>query len=234
VLWDRQFGAFARRHRVIRYDARGFGRSARPDMEFAFYEDLRAVLDATGVERASLVGLSLGGRTLLDFALAYPERVASLVPVNPGISGYDFSALEPYFAEIEAAVGGDDLSRFVEVQLRMWVDGPFRTPHEVDPAVRREVQEILTKQAQQNRARATSARVRELGAVARLAEIRAPTLIVESALDVPDIHAICALLERGIVGARRVVIDGAAHLVNLEQPRALAAAILPFLASVPW
>src|SRR5712692_459533 len=79
VLWDRQFLPFAREHRVIRYDARGFGRSERPNAPFSPYEDLRAVLDAIGVAWAALVGLSLGGVTSIDFAIAYPERVSALV-----------------------------------------------------------------------------------------------------------------------------------------------------------
>ena len=60
--------------------------------------------------------------------------------------------------------------------------------------------------------------------------VRAPTLVVISALDQPDILTIGSLLEHGIPGARRVVIDDAAHLVNLERPEALAAMVLPFLA----
>ena len=232
MLWDRQFPVFARSHRVIRYDARGFGRSEKPPRPFTHYEDLRAVLDAVGVERPALVGLSLGGRTILDFALAHPERVASLVLVNPGMSGYTFTGLDAYFDEIEAATERDDLDAFVEIQLRMWVDGPSRSPDQVDRAVRDEVKRVLSDQAERNRRRTGSAPVSELDAASRLSEIAAPTLIVSSTLDQPDALAICALLESGIRGARRVTIDDAAHLVNLERPDAFADAVLSFLASV--
>lgn len=153
-----------------------------------------------------------------------------MVLVNPGISGYDWSALDAYFAKVRAAVDADDLAGFVEVQLRMWFDGPERGPNDVDRAVRDEVRHVLTEQTERNPTRGTPPRLRELRAAAHLAEIRIPTLIVESALDVPDIRAICALLQRNIIGARRVVIDRAAHLVNLERPAEFAAAVLPFLA----
>ena len=214
----------------MRYDARGFGRSERPDREFAHWEDLLALLDALDMERAALVGLSLGGRTALDFALAYPDRVRALVLANPGISGYQFTGLERYFADIKAATEGNDVAAFVEVQLRMWVDGPTRLPAQVDPAIRERVRHVLTEQAERNRARGNAPRFNELNAVTRLSEIRAPTLVVESALDQPDAHDVCALLARSIPGAQRVVIDGAAHLVNLERPAAFAAAVLPFIA----
>ena len=233
VLWDPQFEEFAQQHRVVRYDARGFGRSDKPPRPFTFHDDLRAVLDALHIQRAGLVGLSLGGRTTLDFALAYPDRVACLVLVNPGISGYQFTGLEKYFADIQAATEREDVDAFVEVQMRMWFDGPSRTAEQVERAIRAKAAAILREQAERNRRRAGKAEVSELDAASRLAEIHAPTLIVESALDQPDVHAICDLLAPGIAGAERVVIDGAAHLVNLEKPKEFAAAVLPFLAAHP-
>jgi 3-oxoadipate enol-lactonase len=230
VLWDRQFEHFARSHRVIRYDARGFGRSEKPPLPFTFYDDLRGLLDAVEIERAALVGLSLGGRTSLDFALAYPKRVASLVLVNPGVSGYEFTGLGGYSAEIRAANEREDVAAYVEIQMRMWFDGPSRAPEQVDRTLRDEVKGILSAQIEQNQGRGGSAPVSELDAAKRLGEVTAPTLIVISALDQPDILTIGSLLERGISGSRRVTIEGAAHLVNLERPDAFAAAVLPFLA----
>lgn len=200
-------------------------------MPFTYYDDLRAVLDAVGVERAALVGLSLGGRTILDFALAHPLRVASMVLVNPGMSGYAFTGLDAYTAAIRSATEREDVDAFVEIQLRMWVDGPLRSPDQVDRAVRDEVKRVLTEQAERNRRRIGSAPFSELDAASRLSEIAAPTLIVSAALDQPDVLTICRLLEQGIHGARRVTIDGAAHLVNMERPDAFADAVLQFLAA---
>ena len=229
VLWDRQFLPFARDHQVIRYDARGFGRSERPDTPFSPYEDLRAVLDALGVARAALVGLSYGGLTAIDFAIAYPKRVSALVLVNAGLSGYRYAHLADVFARLRAASEREDRDAWIEVQLETWFDGPTRKAHQVDRAARDEVGRILSEQVTRNRARGHSPQERDLGAVERLSEIRAPTLVVESALDVPDIHIIASLLEDRIRDAKRVVIENAAHLVNVERPDEFAAAVLPFL-----
>lgn len=229
VLWDRQFLPFAREHRVIRYDARGFGRSERPNAPFSPYEDLRAVLDGVGVTRAALVGLSLGGLTAIDFAIAYPERVTALVLVNSGLSGYQYMHLGDYFSRLRAASEREDLDAWIEVQLEMWFDGLGRMPAHVDRGARDEVREILTEQVKRNRARGHGPQQQDLGASERLSEIRAPTLVVESALDLPDIHAIASLLESGISNSTRVVIDNAAHLVNVERVDEFAAAVLPFL-----
>ncbi|HYR92970.1 MAG TPA: alpha/beta hydrolase, partial [Methylomirabilota bacterium] len=152
------------------------------------------------------------------------------VLVNPGMSGYEFTGLEKYAAEIRAANEREDLEAFVEIQMRMWFDGPSRTPAQVDGARRDEVKRVQRAQIERNFARTGKAPWTELDAASRLAEIVAPTLIVIAELDQPDIHTIGALLEKGIRDSRRVTIPGAAHMVNIERPEAFADAVLPFLA----
>ena len=88
-MWDGQLAAFARRYRVIRYDMRGFGRSAMVEGPFSHHEDSRALLDSLSIERAFLVGCSIGGRAIIDFALEHPELVRALVPVGSALSGFD-------------------------------------------------------------------------------------------------------------------------------------------------
>lgn len=231
VLWDPQFDEFARHHRTVRYDARGFGRSERPDREYAFYEDLRAVMDALDIHRAGLVGCSLGGRAILDFALAYPERVACMVLVNPGMSGYAFVHLDEANAAMRAARDRDDREAMLEIQMRTWFDGVGRDPMQTDRDARETVRRAAAEHIARDRARGNNPSVRELDAASRLAEITAPTLVVESELDQPDIHNICAQLAMGIRGAERAIISNAAHLVNLERPMEFNAVVLSFLAA---
>ena len=86
--WDREFAALARDHRVLRYDARGFGQSEIvPGRGYAHHEDLAAVLDACGVGCTALLACSGGAATALDFSLAYPDRVSALVFVGAGYWG---------------------------------------------------------------------------------------------------------------------------------------------------
>jgi pimeloyl-ACP methyl ester carboxylesterase len=86
-MWDAEFDALRAAHRVIRYDARGYGRSGPADTAFSAHHDLLALMDTLQLSRASLVGLSMGGRIAMDFALSHPDRVDRLVLVAPGISG---------------------------------------------------------------------------------------------------------------------------------------------------
>ena len=83
-MWDTQFALLRQYYRVVRYDARGFGRSSTADHPFAAHDDLAALVCARRLPRVTLVGLSMGGRIALDFALAHPERVDRLSWRPPG------------------------------------------------------------------------------------------------------------------------------------------------------
>ena len=92
-MWDAQAEALADRYRVIRYDARGFGRSSVPAAEpFSHAGDLRALLRRLDVAPAHVVGLSMGGRIALNLALLDPAAVRSLTLVDAALDGFDWSA----------------------------------------------------------------------------------------------------------------------------------------------
>ncbi|WP_328648286.1 alpha/beta hydrolase [Amycolatopsis sp. NBC_00348] len=230
AMWERQFTRFAGAHRRIRYDARGSGGSSDPSGPFSHREDLKQLLDALAVERPVLVGCSLGSRVFLDFALAYPDRAAGLFLSSPGISGMEFQ--DPFVLRLlaeagEAARSGDGAA-VLECVLRLWVDGPHRTPAEVDPAVRRLCRDMLTDNFGQGHGAPDPGT--ELGAIGRVAEIRTRTLVVTGDLDATDIFAVADLLEREAPHARRVRVPGAAHMVNLDQPDRFGELLEEFLA----
>jgi pimeloyl-ACP methyl ester carboxylesterase len=108
-MWDPQWDAFQRTHRVVRCDLRGFGRSPLEPGAFTHAGDLIAVLEEHGFDRAALVGVSLGGRVALEVALARPELVSRLVLVAPGLPGHAWSDELKQDWEIEEAalVAGD-------------------------------------------------------------------------------------------------------------------------------
>ena len=79
-MWDDQFQPFARHYRVLRYDARGFGRSAPPDRKsYTHRDDLMALINHLGMKRPHLCGLSMGAGIAIDFALAFPALTGSVV-----------------------------------------------------------------------------------------------------------------------------------------------------------
>jgi 3-oxoadipate enol-lactonase len=231
-MWDAQVEAFTRRHRVIRYDARGHGRSSTPAHAFCHYEDLRDLLVQLGVPRAALVGHGLGARTAVDFTLAYPHAVEALVAASPGLSG---TALEDPFAVrqaevMRAATLARDGAAIVEAFLRAWADGPRRPP-EALPAVLRE---RLRGLAVDNLAKYTAARgkLRELGARGHLSELRVPLLAIAGELDGADVLRAADLLAREVPGARKVLLRGVGHQASLEDGPAFDGAVLEFLGAL--
>jgi 3-oxoadipate enol-lactonase len=119
-MWDPIWVPLTEQYRVIRYDARGFGRSPAATEEYSQLVDLVAVLDHFGVEHAHFSGCSGGGGTVVDFALAEPARVRSMVLLAPGISGYDWPEEPELDAEWDALVAADDEDGLVDFTIRIW------------------------------------------------------------------------------------------------------------------
>ena len=234
-MWDPQWETFPREHRVLRNDMRGFGRSPIGPGRFSSARDLIELLERHGFDRASLVGVSMGGRVALEVTVARPELVEALVLVGSGLPGDEVSdELEAAWAEEEAALGRGDLDAAVEVSLRTWVDGPRRSARDVDPAVRGRVAEMqrhayeLQKPVQET----AEEELLVTDLAERLGEIEAPTLVVVGAEDVPDIHLIADRLAREIPRARRATIPRAAHVPSLERPAEFDELVLGFLDAV--
>lgn len=230
-MWDDQIAAFGARLRVVRYDARGFGRSDAPAGAFAHHEDLIGLMDALGIDRAHLVGVSMGSSTALDAAIAYPDRVSALVLVSARAGGEPSAALREGWAKVDELLEAGDTAAANELELRMWVDGPRRTPDQVDPTVRERVREmngaLLTMDGE-----GMDEQKLDPPAAGRLGEIRVPTLVVVGDEDVPDVVQSAGPLVQEIPGAKRATIAGAAHLPNMEKPQEFNRLVLGFLAAI--
>jgi 2-hydroxy-6-oxonona-2,4-dienedioate hydrolase len=230
-MWDPQIEAFAQRYHVIRYDMRGFGKSAMVEGPYSHHEDLRVLLDALEVGRAHLIGCSMGGATVLDFALRFPERVGALVLVGSAVSGFEVDVERPkQWDELVAADEAGDLERVSELEVQIWVDGPGRQPEDVPAAVRDLVREMNLIALRSEASELGEELPPELPAVDRLVEIRAPSLVIVGNSDQPRITAAADLLERELPTVRRVVMPGVAHLPNMERPEEFNRIVLDFLA----
>ena len=135
-MWDPQFDLFSRRFRVVRYDHRGFGKTRPTHTPFMLHEDLLSVMRCLGIARAILVGCSMGGTTAVDFALAYPDMVHSLVLPGSGLSGWTWSPeIVKLTTEIFERVGAGDIDGARRLEERFWLDGP-RDSGSIDPIYR--------------------------------------------------------------------------------------------------
>ena len=235
--WDPQFEAFAEQgYRVLRLDARGYGRSSRPEpgVPYSHVRDLLAVIDDAGLERAALVGCSMGGSTAIDFTLVHPDRVAALVLAAAGPSGFEGTpqqeaAWEAWWAErdapVDAAVEAGELERAQDLRLRtMWAQ--LGTDDEGGRRVRDiafdNLHELTMDESAQERL--------DPPAFARLAEIAVPTLVLPADHDPPEMEPIAVALSEMIPNATLVRIPETDHVVNLRRPDEFNRVVLGFLA----
>jgi 3-oxoadipate enol-lactonase len=227
-MWDAQVPTFAEHFTVIRFDARGFGETRKPDAPFLPYADAIALLDHLTISRAHFIGVSMGSQTAIEAAVAVPDRVSALVAVAARTGTPVSPALRAGWDRVNELYEAGDITGAVEYELRMWVDGPDRGPNAVDPEIRERVREMNA---------ALLVRDDDAGeeipldppAAERLAEITAPTLIVYGDKDVLDVRQTAGPLGATIPGARLAVIPNAAHLPQMEQPKLFNEIVLEFL-----
>jgi pimeloyl-ACP methyl ester carboxylesterase len=215
-IWDPQLSAFAARHRVLRYNPRGFRGSSKPEGAFSHLRDLRALLDFAGIDRAHLVGSSFGGSLALDFAAVHPSRVASLVLVAAGGPQNGFPMPQDLylaFAPIAQAMK-ESFSKGIDV----WLEIDKRMP--ADPGLR----SLLRENALENEGywKIVPSWVEPLVPPVRerLEDISASTLLIVGERDHPYTLDVALVLEREMPRARRVLLADASHLVHLEKPSA--------------
>lgn len=227
--WDAQFETFAKHYRVIRYDVRGIGKSARPREAFSHSQDLHALLKFLKIKRAHLVALSVGGAIAIDFTLEHPEMVDHLILAAPGLSSdAKGEANMQSVLALSALTRKEGLARVIQLTL----DAPFVVSQE-NAAAREKIRQIYLD----NRDVFESAfplyvrwqPTQPPATVERLAEIRARTLIIRGDNDSPAFISMTDKIGSGINGAGKVVIPGGTHFINLERPREFNQAVLEFL-----
>jgi pimeloyl-ACP methyl ester carboxylesterase len=236
-MWDMQWDELARHNTVIRYDMRGFGRSDRLEMPISRRQELYRVLMETGIRRAALVGCSMGGETILDVALERPELVSALIVVSAVPDGFEMQGKPPAeFLGMLAASEQGDLALASELQMRLWIDGPFRQPEQVDQLVRRRAAEMSRTAL----SKGTWGLVLEPlpdpldpPAARRLSQITAPTLIIAGELDNPEFMRAAELMAGEIPGAQKLIMPGCAHLPNMVRPAEFNRAVRDFLYDIP-
>jgi pimeloyl-ACP methyl ester carboxylesterase len=215
---------------------RGFGKSDPVDAVVSRRDELYRLLKHLGVESAYMVGCSMGGETMIDFAIEHPEMVSALITVNSTPSGFEMQGEPPaeILAMIEAMQKGD-LDRVSELQLRVWIDGPFRQPEEVDAQVRQraaQMNQIAVRNQTWALADARPADPLLPPAVQQLQNVHAPTLVMVGALDHPEILRAADVLAEGIAGAQKAIVPGSAHVPSMEKPTEFNRIVLAFLQRV--
>jgi pimeloyl-ACP methyl ester carboxylesterase len=220
-LWEPVVPLLAERFRTIRTDLRFFGRSTGPAVPWSWQDDVIGVLDGLGVERAGLVGLSLGGRIALDVALAHAERLWAVVGVAPGLAGHDGRPYtEEQSARYEAAEAAGDLDAAMDVDFEVWA------PLGADDRIRQLWR--ATPDANPLPDGVEPLAPRGAAAKERLGELAIPTLVVTAAHDPAGVREIGPLVATAAPGARHVELESD-HYLTLREPELLSRVLLEFL-----
>lgn len=225
-MWDDQFEAFAQHYRTVRYDVRGFGKSALPtDAAYSPVDDLKSLLLHLGITQAHIVGLSMGGGIAIDFAIVHPEMTITLIAADPLLGGYTTSELDATIAPVaeRAVIAGGKAANALLLNHVIFV--PAREQLQVYTRLRT----ILAENSGWHWVNSDPQIELEPLAVERLQEIAAPTLILVGERDMADFHAITAILQQKIRNAALVILPGAGHMSNMEAPTLFNAAVLAFL-----
>lgn len=228
-IWD----ALAQHYDVIRYDMRGFGKSSAATGPANRRDDLRRLLDALDVQRAHFVGCSNGGELMLDLALEQPQSVASLTLVGATMSGFEMVGEPPrHIMEMIEAMQTGNVDRANELQIRIWLDGNYREPQQMDGAQRQKalaMNRIPVEHSTFFVADGQPLNPLTPPALQRLVEVVCPTLVVVGSLDHPELLRAADLMADGIPNARKVVMDGTGHVPSYEQPAQFVAILEGFL-----
>lgn len=232
-MWDAQWNAFTEKYRVLRFDMQGFGQSGVATQPISRSEELLALMDSLNIEKAHLLGCSLSGAAYINFAIQHPQRVLSLTLVNAVPDGFKMEGEPPrYMMEMFGAMQTGDVAKASELQIRIWFDGMYREPEDVDSDLRQKAAE-MNKIAVQNNTFfiADSQPVNPLSplAIERLHEIQCPVLLIDSTLDHPVLAEAAEIMLKQIPDAQRKIIEDAAHLPNMEKPEIFNQIVLDFL-----
>lgn len=225
-MWDEQFVDLAADHRVIRYDIRGIGRSARPEGPFSHSDDLAALLRELRTGPVDLVGLSFGAAIALDYALEHPESVDRLVLASPGLS-------DDRAANLKGALTLSEMARErgiaevigLLVNSRTLLAAP-------SPASQQRLRTIYTENADVFLNDWPLIRWwNPVGppVVGRLSTIRVRTLVLVGERDGEETGRVAEILATSIPGASKTVIAGAGHLMQMDAPVDFGRAVRGFL-----
>ena len=224
-VYDDVWPALCKRYHVIRYDRRGYGRSAASSAKYAPADDLKALLAHLGLSKADFIGASAGGGVVVELALQSPESVNKLVLIGAAIPGYPVS--KEFIARLK-----DFIAAMQQGDADAATAAILASPHMIAPGntvAREKLAAIRKADPNIHNPAAGGAQIRNADAMKRIGEVRAPTLILIGEADDPQNIAQAEALKMGLPNATLVAVPRAGHLLYLEQTDTFLRLVTQFL-----
>ena len=232
TMWEPQVSAFAAESRCIAIDARGFGEST-PNPPFRmdrYADDVVGVLDALGIERAVVGGVSFGGYVAFAIWRRHPDRIRALVlaDTHPGADTPEQVARRRELIEVTRAQGSTAIANVLIAGMM------GKTTRERQPDTYDAVHRMMAQTKPEAIVGALEAMIERPDSTSLLRTITVPTLIVVGDEDVITPPKMARAMHAGIQGSRLEILADAGHLANLERPAAFNAVLSEFLASLRY
>lgn len=229
--WRDQVAFFASHYKVICYDMRGFGKSDVPSGEnYTHAEDLKALLDHLGIEKAHILGHSLGGVVSTAFAILYPDQTLSMIGADPALEGFesDDPDTQKLFTSINKiwTAGSVDAAKELWLQFSPW-ELAFNNP-EVAPHLKQMIEDY----SGWHWVNENPHQPLDPLAIEQLEKIKSPTLLLIGNLNMSFYHLVVEVMLEKIPNSQRVYVSGTAHMLNMEDPDQFNAKLLKFLQSI--
>ncbi|WP_166239073.1 alpha/beta fold hydrolase [Paenibacillus turpanensis] len=229
AVWDEVAELLAQQYRVIRFDQRGYGQSSPPAGPFSYYEDIKKLLDWYQITETSIIGSSFGGAAAIDFTLQFPQYVKKLILVAPSIHGLKY----PFRMTWAGILDYLRVKRFgIEKASEVFMSKAFWSYLIPKDEQKRQ---LFRRLYISNEVFYTSSpslqKPLQPFALQRLAELEAPTLVIEADRDHPFNKQACDLLHQRVKGAAKFVIPNSGHYPHLEHPSQVSSVALQFLQS---
>lgn len=237
-MWREQVPAFAARHQLVIYDARGHGKSTAPSdmaayrLERDFVDDQLALMDHLGIDRAYVGGLSMGGMIAQEFACQHPERVSALLlfDTGPGSAASANPAIAARFEQMRSMMSGLARSKGMAAVIDMMrASMTAATPGVSSDAVNRYLTSMAAMSVDGYLGGAKALQEWR-GTLDRLSSITAPTLVLVGEND--SLLAPSRVIHAKIANSRFMLLRNAGHGTNMWRPHAFERATLDFLADV--
>jgi 3-oxoadipate enol-lactonase len=233
-MWEEQVTKLSEQFTVITIDQPFHGNTLGSDTTTLVADVVKHILDTLRVEKTSVVGLSMGGATALDFATMNPQRVNKLILIAPGIPGFERdhkmdTLTSGWYPRFTAALEAKDSAEAARIFTRTWAEGPTRSKDSLKAPVSQYVYNTTLMNIRKHQMAGWPVLSDKPPIVDRLAQIQLPVLIIHGDKDLPYISEGCIYLEETIPGAKRVLLNNVAHMLNIEKPKEVNKLIADFV-----
>ncbi|MDB5762528.1 MAG: Alpha/beta hydrolase fold [Herminiimonas sp.] len=226
AMWQPQFEALAKSHRVLRYDTRGHGESSAPAGPYTLdllAQDVKALCDALDIRTCHFVGLSMGGMIGQTVALNYPELLLSLTLANT--SSFYGPQAQPFWQTRSQTALTQGMAPLVEPSMARWFTAPFRASQ---PALMQQASQWIMETPPVGYSACCQA-IAVIDTTAMLERIKIPVLVIAGADDAATPPAMAERIHAQIAGSRLVSLKPAAHISSIEQADRFTDALRDFL-----